>query len=294
MPENRYPFAFINLNITGDDLDVNVHPTKMAVKFFNSNDIFSFVYDSIKAELNSLTLSSSHVTQSNQEPDKKDEIYQPKNPELKYNIDLEKILSSEKDISVRESYSNYSDTDKEIKIIGQLFKTVILCEINDELVFIDQHIAHERVLYEKYKSMKNSIPSIVLYEPIIMDVSQEDREILSKNIELLNKFGFEIEFFGKDSIKISSIPSSLIKSDPVEELKDIIEEINSLKVSENDKIPLIMSCKNAIKSGDYLTDFEMEELVTNLFKTTNPYTCPHGRPIIFKMSKETIYKKFHR
>ncbi|MGB9731559.1 MULTISPECIES: DNA mismatch repair endonuclease MutL [Calditerrivibrio] len=294
IPENRYPFAFINLNISGEDLDVNVHPTKMAVKFFNSNDIFSFVYDSIKTELNRLTLSSSYVTQSNQEADKKDEIYKTTNPELKYNIDLEKILSSEKEISVSESYANYSDADKEIKIIGQLFKTVILCEIKDELVFIDQHIAHERVLFEKYKNLKNSIPSVVLYEPIIMDVSYEDREILSTNMEILNKFGFEIEFFGKDSLKISSIPSSLLKRDPVEELKNIIEEINSLKVAENDKIPLIMSCKNAIKSGDYLTYFEMEELVTNLFKTSNPYTCPHGRPIIFKMNKESIYKKFHR
>lgn len=294
IPDNRYPFAFINLKISGEDVDVNVHPTKMAVKFRNTNDIFTFTYDSIKSALNTVSLSK-FVTQSEIYEEKREVFEKIKEPVAVYELDLSSLLTTEQ----IKHHSNFEqktefETFKGFRIIGQLFKTVILCEKDDELLFIDQHIAHERVLYEKYKNQKNTIPSVGLYEPILMDLSKDELEIFEKNIVSFKNYGFDIEPFGNNRIKISAIPSSILKKDPIEEIKNIFQELIELKIPEDDKIPLVMSCKNAIKAGDYLTNFEMEELVKNLFQTSNPYTCPHGRPIIFKMSKDTIFKKFQR
>ncbi len=294
IPDNRYPFAFINLKISGEEVDVNVHPTKMAVKFRNNNDIFSFVFDSIKNALNSVSLSTVAALNHYYE-EKHKNIEKIKEPDAIYEIDLTNILSSEQITPNSQiEQNNEPTTSKEFRIIGQLFKTVILCEKDDELIFIDQHIAHERVLYERYKNFKNSIPSIGLYEPILMEVSKDELEIFEKNINSFKNYGFDIEPFGLNRLKISAIPSSILKKDPVEEIKNIFHELSELKIPEDDKIPLVMSCKNAIKAGDYLTNFEMEELVRNLFQTSNPYTCPHGRPIIFKMNKDAIFKKFQR
>jgi len=295
IPENRFPLAFINLTIPVEDVDVNIHPTKMTVKFFNSNDIFPFVYDSIKNALNNLRLTDNISSEHYEKKDIKEsqiDIGTVKENDLFYDIDLSKLLVSEK-LELKEEY-NENEDNQEIKIIGQIFKTILLCEKGDDLIFIDQHIAHERVLYEKYRESNHALPSIVLHEPILMEISNDEYDTFKNNNDLLKKYGFDIELFGNHHLKISSIPSSFIKKDPIEELKNLFAELTSSQIPINDKIPLIMSCKNAIKAGDYLTKFEMEELVKNLFNTSNPYTCPHGRPIIFKMNKSTLFKKFQR
>lgn len=290
MPENRFPLAFVNLKIENSDLDVNVHPTKTLVRFFNPNAVFSFVYESIKHRLNNLTLNAII-----NEP-----VYSPIKTSPDFNkfdskfitYDLTNVLQTQTHTSISDNKTSFNNDD--FNIIGQIFKTVIICEKSNELYLIDQHIAHERVLYEQYISSNSNIASIVLYEPILLETDQIETDILSQHQETLKKYGFEYEFFGKNIIKILSIPASLMKRNIEEELRGLLAELIENRNISNDFLAITMACRNAIKSGDYLTRFEMEEIVRNLFNTSNPFTCPHGRPIIFKMSKDFIYNKFQR
>ncbi|MCX8083719.1 MAG: DNA mismatch repair endonuclease MutL [Calditerrivibrio sp.] len=294
IPENRFPFAVLDIQISGNDVDINVHPTKSSVKFYNNNDIFLFIYDSIKNALYENALPKYTYNTLNDNNPKLSDISVKESHPL-YEIDLSKQFQIEEVIQQNKREDKVIEKDNDnLKIIGQLFKTIILCEKDNELILIDQHIAHERVLFEKYKKSSTFIPTITLYEPILLDLESDEVDLFKNLLDSLKKYGFNMEFFGKKSIKITTIPTYVIKKDPTEEIKNIVSELISLKIPDDDKLPLILSCKNAIKSGDYLTTFEMEEIVRNLFQTSNPYTCPHGRPIFISISKETIFKKFQR
>lgn len=289
MPENRYPFALVNITIYNENVDVNIHPTKASVRFFNPKEVFDFVYRSFKKGLDGLKL----------EYDRSD-IHESKRyfennfiDSKVYLTDLTTILDTENSTQiVKEESERYLPND--FNIIGQLFKTVILCEKGNDLYLIDQHIAHERVLYEQYLSENRTVASTILFEPIIVTLDHKAIDYLKDNQLILQKFGFEYEIFSKNSIKVSAIPSSLMQKNIEEEIKDLITEVIKNSNMNNDALALTMSCRNAIKSGDYLTKFEMEEIVRNLFCSSNPFTCPHGRPIIFKLSKEFIFSKFQR
>ncbi|MEF3255827.1 MAG: DNA mismatch repair endonuclease MutL [Deferribacterales bacterium] len=287
IPENRFPLAFINIQISDDTLDVNIHPTKTTVRFMQPQQIFNVVYNSIKNSLNNLKLETKDAISIDDFPirDFNEEQYKPVFDITNY--------AEINDNKIEEPVTEYN-TSNEFTVVGQLFKTVILCEKGDELYFIDQHIAHERVLYELYTTGEKLPPSFVLFEPILLTLELDEIEFLDKNRLILRKFGFEFELFSKDSIKITAIPSSIMQKDIENEIKKLIAELMENSNKNNDGLALTMSCRNAVKSGDYLTKFEMEELVRNLFKTSNPYTCPHGRPIIFKITKDFIYNKFQR
>lgn len=287
IPENRYPFAIVNITIYDENVDVNIHPTKVSVRFFNPKEVFDFVYKSFRKGLNELKLESENVNTTIEI--QKDNNFMDNKVSF---TDLTEILETENVNNIKEEVQDYITND--FNIIGQLFKTVILCEKGDELYLIDQHIAHERVLYEQYLSENKTVASTILFEPIIVNLDNEEIDYLKDNQLILQKFGFEYEIFGKNSIKVSAIPSSLMQKNIVEEIKDLIAEIIKNSNINNDALSLTMSCRNAVKSGDYLTKFEMEEIVKNLFKSSNPFTCPHGRPIIFRLSKEFIYSKFQR
>jgi DNA mismatch repair protein MutL len=204
--------------------------------------------------------------------------------------------SSSVDELVTSSYSDTFEEKDEIKVIGQVFDSVILVEKDGEVYFIDQHIAHERVLYEKFISNTNNfVTKIKLVEPIIVELSDNDKDIVLNNLNNFLRLGFELEDFGGNFISILSVPTSIVHKNIENEFVELLNEFNNNK-SDNflDSLSLTMACKTAIKAGEKLTDYEMSKIVKDLFETKNPYTCPHGRPIVYKMSKEEIYKKFHR
>jgi DNA mismatch repair protein MutL len=295
LPQNRFPAALISLRLDCDMLDVNVHPTKMAVKFTNDKEVFSFINKTISDKLNeneietTETFKGSGFTETEIEtkgyftPDLFSNSVTDKN--LKY-VTIDTLLPEEKD----------SVSEKKYKIIGQLFDAVIIVQEGDEILFIDQHIAHERVLYEQFISMnENCVTSINLIEPVVVELEDEDKMVILENSATLSKLGFDIDDYGNEFISIRRIPATLLHKDVKAEFLELISELHNNK-SENflDKISLALSCKMAIKAGEKLTMYEMENIVEDLFNTKNRYTCPHGRPIIYKMSKEEIYKKFHR
>lgn len=259
------------------------------------------------------------------EPIKKIE-FEKKN-ELKENkIDEEKKFSKDdellkinsffekKEKNIKKSFANNEKTDKlessykeikiekpskkvNYKIIGQLADTYVLVERDKNLEIYDQHIIHERILYEKYKKMyQNKEISIQqLLVPIKFKISNKERELVEENIENLKKFGFEIDFFDKNDILIRGIPNFKITCSIEELMKNIIEDLKNSKIKNTllEESIIMSSCKGAIKANQKLTVEEIKILLDKLFEIEE-YTCPHGRPILLKMSLNDIERHFGR
>lgn len=304
IPDGKFPAACVSLHIDPDKVDVNVHPAKTIVKLLESREIFSFVHHGIKNRL------EEQGKEMGADVLAEKQVYEPiiKTYETKYNeasygrenvarFDLAKEFETAVyDSPAKEVFSSPEQKDEGIRVSGQLFDTVIVCEKGNEAFFIDQHVAHERVLYEKYLKEKSvTVPSIVLYEPILVNVTEDEADILAESRETLEGFGYDIEPFGGNTMKISRVPSDVLKRDIEKEVREILADmLEHRKDSSVDYRVLVMSCKNAVKAGQRLEMHEMKRLVHDLFNTSNPYTCPHGRPIIFKMDEQWLLRKFDR
>ncbi len=186
----------------------------------------------------------------------------------------------------------------EYKYIGILFRTFIIIEVENEIFLIDQHAAHERVLYEQIKeNYKNHIQSNsqLMLIPEVVTLTNREMEFVKNNIKLFIDIGFVIEVFGENTIKINGIPDLDYRSKTKNIFLDVLDEIISdgrtqIKDVEERFIATV-ACKAAVKANMDLTRQEVDELINNLLSLNNPYTCPHGRPTTIKISKEFIEKK---
>ena len=189
----------------------------------------------------------------------------------------------------------------EHKIIGQVFDTYWLVEFHDNLYIIDQHAAHERVLYEQtLKDMKTrEFTSQLISPPIILNLSMQEAELLRLYMDQFTRIGFEIEEFGQDSYAVRAVPDNLFSIAKKELLMEMIDSLSD-EINRNAPSNLIdekiasMSCKAAVKGGHRLTAREADELIDQLLELENPYACPHGRPTIISMSRYELEKKFKR
>ena len=299
LPIGKYPFVVINLEINPEETDVNAHPTKREIRYKNPNQVFSFVQSAISYALSENQLKVPNQTENIVEFKKpelpsfgvfdEDELMAPNffnntkkvgdtsqtlKPEQNYNQSLE-----QKSIDLKfELPSSF----KQVNVIGQYNKTYILVENDDNLEIIDQHIAEERYIYEKLKKQKE-IASQLLIVSDVLDVEPTEADLLEETREHLIHFGYQIEKISDTQVIFKKIPQVLSKAKPSEILSELL---NTLKSSPNndidsmeEKILITTACKASVKAGDKLTLWQMEEIVKNLRKTKNPYTCPHGRPI---------------
>ena len=188
----------------------------------------------------------------------------------------------------------------DLRIIGQFNKTYILAEYADTLYIIDQHAAHEKILYEKYsKDIENG--EIVVQQlllPCLIDLSLDDYECYNENKDIFINSGFVIEEFGGNTISLKEVPYFLGKLDAKNFLLSIIDNLKNLGSGKTVEVKLnkiaTMACKAAVKANDYLTQLEMEKLISDLRYIDNPFNCPHGRPIIIKFTEYELDKKFRR
>lgn len=246
----------------------------------------------------------------------KEELFDKGNSELFTDFDLEnptkKLVNLngqvEKDIKesseeveqlafIKEEAAKNTDFEN-LKFTGIAFDTYVLFTKGDDMIMMDQHAAHERIRFELYmEKFKSNILSIqMLMEPIIMELSPSDMAITVKNIDLFERFGFIIEEFGHRNISIRGVPNTFGNPESqrfIYEIIDNIEKIGSIYDTKYDEIAEI-ACKSAIKANDKISYQEAVELVNQLKECDNPYTCPHGRPIMVKMTKYDIEKMFKR
>ena len=340
--QHKYPFTVINLKLEPELLDVNVHPSKMEVRFRNQEEVYGFVLNSIndavtrndiipKVSFSTEKEVKTHIEESRkkqQEELKKASIPEPfevKRKELEKNKTvIEKESSCESVVREKsnnshliEEESNYATVNEQltlfddkllsekskdrIDIVGQIFDTYWIVQFNDNMFIIDQHAAHEKVLYEKTMARisKGEAYSQMITPPIILSLSQREEDMLKKYMDEFTKMGYEIEHFGERDYAVRGIPAhlfSISKSELLMEIIDNLTEENMGNFSSNiipEKIAS-MSCKAAVKGNNKLSYNEAKSLIEELMKLENPYNCPHGRPTIISMSKYELEKKFKR
>ena len=306
----KYGFFILNIEMPATQYDVNVHPTKMEVRFKDEQVLYKIVYHAIKEALLNKEFLGNTDLENNKDTYIQNEFEFLTNH---YNTTEEnnssKYISSSKIVmpTLEETNSKYMNMGNDGKLdlinrdeirnvdykyCGIVFRTFIMIEINDELYLVDQHAAHERVLYEQIKeNYKNNIQNnsqLMLFSEII-NLTHKEMEFVQNNIELFKNYGFDIELFGENSIKINGIPDIeyKIKIDTKDVFMDILDEMltkerTTIKDVEERFIATV-ACKAAVKANMDLAEDEVHKLLDRLLKLKNPYTCPHGRPTTIKI-----------
>lgn len=419
--QHKYPFVVLHIEIDGEHVDVNVHPTKMELRFNNQQEVYNTIYAAIEQGLHEKQLiphvempepkaapvrteqkvkkpvipppqernldyfmgkmkervmkeyeerkASKDSLQKNQESlqnqasdmqqntaeSKKDALqnvkresqYISKNAEQAgmYNVVREEknVYMAEKQLSspeeanvvpeessvipeksqeqnkqnVQQEYTDIAKNAKQMelfednlltreamqkyKVVGQVFETYWLVEYGNNLYIIDQHAAHERVLYEKtLKSMKTrEFTSQMISPPIVLTLGMQEAELLETYMDQFTRIGFEIEEFGQDSYAVRAVPDNLFSIAKKDLLMEMIDSLSD-EITRNLSLDLIdekiasMSCKAAVKGNMKLSIQEVDALIGELLSLDNPYHCPHGRPTIIAMTKRELEKKFKR
>lgn len=369
--QHQYPFCVLYFDIHSDLLDVNVHPTKMELRFSQNEQIYRLLYEIIRNTLThkdfipevpveeKKTTAAPEIKEPAPEPFEvrrlneirkavaADSPYEPKYPSytkksstdvffsrMKQNTkspltakeeslfakplasapETEDVPKEDSVSMVREPDIPYmqqtleqidshfltKDARKKHKIIGQLFDTYWLVEFEDKLFVIDQHAAHEKVLYEKTmkKVREQLFSSQAVSPPIILSLNQEEIAAMERYQDELTRFGYEIEPFGGKEYAITAIPADFSDIDMRSMFLELLNDFTELSGKTTPELILekvaSMSCKAAVKGNNRLSRAEIETLIDELLQLDNPYNCPHGRPTIISMSKYEIEKKFKR
>lgn len=332
--QHQYPFCALYFQFAEEELDVNVHPSKMEVRFHNTE----LIYQELKKEIEGTLADRDHIRTFETDPKDSSE---PKHIPLPKSIpepfeksrweeikkDMKKGIT--KQIAPDSPYTpQYTPIDTPVhsdvesyyvqetipygepflskkaapahKIIGQLFMTYWLVEFEDKLYIIDQHAAHEKVLYEQnLEKIKNKeYTSQMLSPPLILTLDPQEEENLSRIGDHLKTLGFEFEPFGGKEYAIYALPDNLYGLNAREILFELLDTSNDFYTNLNSDLILEkiagISCKAAIKGSQPLSQIEMEHLIQELLELENPYFCPHGRPTIIAMTKYELEKKFKR
>ncbi len=339
LEKGDYPFFILFISLDPSKIDVNIHPSKLEVKFDDEKDIYNFVLSVIRKSIGTHDLvPTMSFTDSNNGDEKlafnpfqsvkqndfsdrplfssrerrertsvTDEEIDLVFGDLKKNIlpspisgfnaeSDEKILSSDSESHLEKSAS----TDSETTFLIQLHNKYILSQIKSGLMIIDQHVAHERILYEKALSrLETNLPfSQQLLFPIKLQFDLASYEILKELDQMISKLGFKLKYLPKNYILIEGVPDDIKSGSEEKILKEFISEYlanqSQKHLEEKDNIAKSYSCKAAIKAGDKLSEKEMRLLIDQLFATSMPYVCPHGRPIVIKISLEEFDRRFGR
>ena len=225
----------------------------------------------------------------------------PESPNKKLEQEKYKKTEEELDdnVSVFENMEEYKKPT--YKFIGIAFKTYIILEMNNELYIMDQHAAHERILYERVKKnffSDTQKESQMLLLPDIINLTNKEMGIAKDNLSLFEKAGFVVEEFGDNTLKVSGVPEVCIDLDTKELFMETLDEINTVartaKQEKEERFIATVACKAAVKANMALTEEEVTSLMNELLKLPNPFSCPHGRPTVIKMSKYDIERKFAR
>ena len=356
--QHQYPFAVLHFTFPGDKLDVNVHPTKMEIRFESTQEIYQELFQVIQDSLyGSDLIQEVSVTKEKKvtykpvisepapEPFEarrindirkavaKDSPYHREYPDhtkplpsvkvaegtnqfdktdTKKNVPVSSQLTKETPVIPQVSHyreMTLGDLDpvflsKENKekhhIIGQLFQTYWLVEMEDKLFVIDQHAAHEKVLYERMMKRLHTreFTSQQLQPPIVLTLDAREAEMLEKYRKEIETFGYEVEGFGGKEYLITAVPDNLFQLDMKDLFLEMLDDFGA-NLSKNTPELILekvatMSCKAAVKGNHQLSLNEVKALIDELLGLENPYNCPHGRPTIISMTKSEIEKKFKR
>jgi DNA mismatch repair protein MutL len=312
----RYPLATMFLEVPPEEVDVNVHPAKAEVRFRNPDKVFSFVQRSTRRAILAFTPVPQVATQNlwgrgASEAGTIDPGWSLGHDES--NVES-RIPGSEGDVAnpltattdapqfavPNPQFTNANLSVPLLRLIGQIGATYLVAEGPDGLYLIDQHAAHERVLFEKLMAQhdQKTIPSQALLEPAVVHLHPASAKLLEDQLPVLQHFGFHVEPFGQNSYQVRAMPTLFAKSDPAAALHALVEDFEEDETPLQDELEAKIAgrvCKRlAVKAGQVLTPDEQRGLLNDLETCTSPRTCPHGRPTMIHLSVDTLERQFGR
>ena len=316
-PDNYYPIVVLNIEVDTSLVDVNIHPTKMDIKFSKLNELIDLVTTMIKDKIKVKTLipnAKEDIKESYSinkiEYDYHESINTVSEPVTKYNIE-EQTLDFEEYVVNNDLTSDASDNELDLEDkekserlpilypVGLVWGTYIICQNEIGMYLIDQHAAKERVNYEIFKEkLATSNTKMPMLVPLTLEIPNNEYIILEKNMNMLTNMGFTIEEFGLNTIIVKEHPT-WIKDNVNEIIKRIIEAVINREKDFNlqrfnDHLAATLACKASIKANTSITMEEAKNLIEDLRKCDNPFNCPHGRPTIITYTKSDLEKLFKR
>ncbi|MGQ9609793.1 MAG: DNA mismatch repair endonuclease MutL, partial [bacterium] len=338
LPKGRYPVAIVFLKINPSLVDINVHPAKLEVRFRDERTVYSEVIrcltiamqdqkyiPEINVSVEDIPLPAETEPKLHEPIEKLSKPLNPRKSEVERSISrfidrqekmvlqtparpyerLEKFkhfVKPSEEFQKREFVKTESSIDIEnIQLKARIFNTYIIAEFSDEVLFIDQHIADERVIYEKLRKdiEQKSVPSQGLLLPITVELSPSQALVSETAIDMLSNMGFDIEPFGGNTIIVRAIPSVVKRGDIKQMIIDLIERTADSydkldKLELQNELLITTACHSSIQAGDNISDTEALNLIRELFRSEQPFLCPHGRPIIVRMKRSELDEKFQR
>ena len=321
IPKTGFPLAILNLNVPTNSIDVNVHPQKTEIKFEDEGKIFRAVYHAVRAAIEDkdekfLTeiaekpevphyeqLNLIENVPENPKPEKKS--FQKKNPPDDF--DFEESLARTEENKKVPPEKNFQpekiapQKNLDLEPIGQVARCYILAQSENTLYIIDQHAAHERILFDRLSNYAEKIPAQGLLIHRILRFDSREADLIEKNLQTFADLGFSMEPSGENEFRLTEMPLDAADTDPENLLREIISEIfagindaDDIAKKIRQSVLATTACKAAIKAGLELNTRQIEILLNELAKTPHPHTCPHGRPTIIKFSAADLAKMFKR
>lgn len=309
----RYPLTALFLDMHPEDVDVNVHPTKAEVRFRSQDKVFSFVQRSARKALLAYTPVPSVSPQlwgSRSAPS------EPREIGIDWSIAHDEVVTTDNRPMTIESETPSADESRPssmangqsafstgvplLRLIGQIGSTYLVAEGPDGLYLIDQHAAHERVLFEKLMAQHDTknIPSQALLAPEVVTLPPQSVKTLTQQLPFLNHFGFEVEEFGTNTFQVRAMPTLFAGGDPASALRALVEDFEEdetpLQAEVEAKLAARVCKRLAVKGGQTLTTDEQRSLLHDLEACQSPRTCPHGRPTMIHLSVDTLERQFGR
>ena len=304
----RYPLAVLFIEVPPDQVDVNVHPAKAEVRFRSPDKAFSFVQRATRRALLAYTpvpqLAPQNLWGTALLPSQID-------PAWSLGHDESNVESRRSDEFGGEEVNHPQETQPVqlgtpnlavplLRLIGQIGATYLVAEGPDGLYLIDQHAAHERVLFEKLMAQhdKNSLPAQALLAPVVVTLPRPSAEMLNPQLPVLQHFGFDVEPFGTNAYQVRALPSLFAKSDPAAALRALVEDFEEDETPLGNLVEARIAgrvCKRlAVKAGQVLSPDEQRALLADLENCSSPRTCPHGRPTMIHLSVDMLERQFGR
>ncbi len=312
----RYPVAALFLEVPSEEVDVNVHPAKTEVRFRNGDKAFSFIQRSARRALLAYTPVQQFAPQNlwgGTRPQNQtiDPVWSLAHDEGNIEIQRSGDNNSPEPLSELPTSSRLVTPEGQfispnmvavplLRLIGQIGATYIVAEGPDGLYLIDQHAAHERVLFEKLMARheQNDFPSQELLTPAVVNLTAASTKLLEGQLAVLHHFGFHVELFGQNSFQVRAMPSLFANSDPVVVLRALVEDFEEDESPLNNEMEAIIAgrvCKRlAVKAGQVLSPDEQRALLIDLEACASPRTCPHGRPTMIHLSVDLLERQFGR
>jgi DNA mismatch repair protein MutL len=302
----RHPLAVINITMPPDQVDVNVHPAKSEVRFLHERDVFASVQKAVRAAL----IESAGIPVATSYPLPGDPAeparWMPPTPQQPA-LDLwrgPQPVHTTPDVSpIGAPPSSAADASPTklppLRILGQAAQTYIIAESPEGIYLIDQHSAHERIIYERLmaESQRQQVTAQGLLDPISLDLAPRQAIVVQRHLPQLLEMGFQIEAFGGAAILVRAVPALLPKNGVAQALRAILDDLaNEASSAEGWREALIVAitCHSAVRAGQSLSSDEMRELIMQLEQTTLPRTCPHGRPTMILLSAAQLEREFGR